>query len=189
MGTEVLLTSEAFVKEVCSISENVAGQYIRPSIREAQDVNYREILGDALLERLVELVATGGIEAPENEAYKTLLDRSQQFLANTACVGIAQRVTLKIANAGVVQTPDEKVQVASQPDMAKVQYFYQSKADSLAYKLERFVLQNKASYPELQECDCLKMRAHLRTAATCGIFLGGARGRFLPGIPLNPRKK
>ena len=33
---EILLTSEAFVKSVTNVSDNLAGKYILPSIREAQ---------------------------------------------------------------------------------------------------------------------------------------------------------
>ena len=184
---EVLLVSETFVKEVCSISENVAGQYIRPSIREAQDINLRNILGDLLLGKVKGLVASGEIEQEANIWYKTLADRERDFLANTACVGIAQRVAFKIANAGVVKTPDEKVEVADQPDMAKVQFFYQSKADSLAFDLERWLLENHTRFPELLEYQLRKIHSHLFTAASCGIWLGGPRGKHLPGIPIIDR--
>lgn len=184
---EVLLVSETFVKEVCSISDNVAGQYIRPSIREAQDVSLRNILGDLLLDRLKALVASGEIGQEVNVWYKTLADRERDFLANSACVGIAQRVAFKIANAGVVKTPDEKVDVADQPDMAKVQFFYQSKADSMAFDLERWLLENRTHFPELLEYQLRKIHSHLYTAASCGIWLGGPRGRHLPGTPIFDR--
>ena len=181
---EVLLISETFLKEVLSISENVAGQYIRPSIREAQDIALRNILGDALVAELKRLIASGEIDLPEKAVYKALANTERYFLAYTACVGIAQRVAFKIANAGVVKTPDEKVQNADQPDMAKVQFFYQSKADSCAYDLERWVLARRGAFPELMDGDCDRMRSHLRTAASCGIWLGGPRGKQLPGIPV-----
>lgn len=182
---EVLLISETFVKEVMSISDNVAGRYIRPSIREAQDIALRNIIGDALLAELKRLVSTGDINLPEKAAYKALADTERYFLAYTTCVGIAQRVAFKIANAGVVKTPDEKVENADQPDMAKVQFFYQSKADSCAFDLERWILDRKGDFPELKESDCNKMRSHLYTAASCGIWLGGPRGKRLPGVPVN----
>ena len=184
---EVLLVSETFVKEVCSISENVAGQYIRPSIREAQDIALRNIIGDLLLEKLKAMVNSGEITGPENIWYKALADRERDFLANSACVGIAQRVAFKIANAGVVKTPDEKVEVADQPDMVKVQFFYQSKADSMAFDLERWLLENRTHFPELLEYQLRKIHSHLYTAASCGIWLGGPRGKHLPGIPIIDR--
>ena len=186
---EVLLVSETFVKEVCSISDNVAGQYIRPSIREAQDIALRNILGDLLLDKLKSLVDGGTITAAENVWYKALADRERDFLANTACVGICQRVEFKVANAGVVKTPDERVEVADQPDMAKTQFFYQSKADSLAFDLERWLLENRSRFPELAEHQCRKIHSHLYTAASCGIWLGGPRGKQLPGIPIIDRER
>jgi hypothetical protein len=104
-------------------------------------------------------------------------------------VGIAQRVEFKIANAGVVKTPDEKVDVADQPDMAKTQFFYQSTADSLAFDLERWLLENRSHFPELTEPQCRKIHSHLYTAASCGIWLGGPRGKQLPGIPIIDRDR
>lgn len=188
---QVLLISETFVKEVLSISENIAGQYILPSVREAQDINLRNIIGQALLDKLKALVASGDISLPENAVYKALVDLNpfRYFLAYSACVGIAQRVTFKVANAGVVKTPDERLEVADQPDMAKVQAFYQAKADSMAFDLERWVLENKASYPELRACDCERVRSHLYTAASCGVWLGGPRGKRLPGIEVKEERR
>ena len=175
------------MKETCSISENVAGQYIRPSIREAQDVALRNILGDLLLEKLKKLIADGTITAEANMWYKVLADRERDFLANSACVGICQRVAYKIANAGVIKTPDEKVEVADQPDMAKTQFFYQSKADSQAFDLERWLLDNRTHFPELMEYQLRKIHSHLYSAASCGIWLGGPRGKRLPGTPIIDR--
>ena len=79
--TEILLTSETFVKEVSSISDNLAGKYLRPSIREAQDIQFRGIVGDTLLAKLKQLVADQTITAEENAHYKRLLDRAQYLLA------------------------------------------------------------------------------------------------------------
>ena len=176
---EILLTGETFVKDVSSISDNVAGKYVRPSIREAQEVKYRGIVGDALLARLKELVASKDIDKPENGQYKDLLDRSQYFLAYSAIVEIAQKVTFKIANAGVVKTGDENMEVASQPDMGKVQAYYQAKADSECLTLQQWLLDNRRAFPELDDCACRRIHSNLYSAATSGIFLGGPRGKSL----------
>ena len=188
---QVLLISETFVKEVLSISENIAGQYVLPSVREAQDINLRNIIGRALLDKLKALVESGDISKPENAAYKALvdLDPFRYFLAYSAGVGIAQRVTFKVANAGVVKTPDERVEVADQPDMEKVKSFYQAKADSLAFDLERWLLANNEDYPELRAGDCERVRSHLHTAASCGVWLGGPRGKHLPGIEVKEGRR
>ena len=36
--TEILLSSEKFIKEVTSVSDNLAGKYLLPSLLEAQEV-------------------------------------------------------------------------------------------------------------------------------------------------------
>ena len=174
---EVLLTNEAFVRGVSSISDNLAGKYVRPSILEAQDTKYRGIVGDTLFRKLKALVADGSIEREANAAYKELLEQSKYFLAYSAIVKIAQKVTFKIANAGVVKTPDENVQVADHPDMAKTQAYYQAEADAACLDLQNFILNNIGDYPELNEGDRHRIDANLYSAATCGLWLGGPRGK------------
>ena len=70
----VLLISEDFVKELTNMSDNMQGKLINPAIAEAQEAGLREILGDCLMDRLLELVETGEIEFAENAMYKKLLD-------------------------------------------------------------------------------------------------------------------
>ena len=124
-------------------------------------------------------MADDSIEAADNSAYKILLDRAQYLIAYLAIVETAQKVTFKIANAGVVQTPDENVQVADQPDMSRVQAYYQAKADSATIDLQNFLLNNWSDYPELTEGDYHRIHSNLYSAASCGVFLGGARGKRL----------
>lgn len=178
MATKALLTNEDFVRTTCGISQNLAGEYIEPSLREAQDTSLRIILGSELLDKVADLISDETIGDDENAAYKALLDDSplQYYLAYVAGIGVCQRVTFKVANAGVVKTPDEKVAVAEQPDMAKSQAFFQSKADAYGDALARWLLDNRDTIEELNEMRCSRIRAHL-TSSACSIFLGGPRGK------------
>lgn len=177
--TEILLISENYIRENSAISDNVAGKYIRASIGDAQDVAYRRIIGDALLAKLKDLVATGAITAEGNEDYKALLDRSQRFLLYATLVELIPLTNFKVANAGVVKTPDEKVEVVQQSQVSLEQARYQSKADAAALDLRNYILRNADAYPELDEGGCNSIRATLRSVASNGIFLGGARGKQL----------
>ena len=91
---EVLLCSETFVKSVSSISDNVAGKYIQPSIREAQEIGLKSIVGSCLLEHLKNLFAEGQLA----DQYKDLVDRAQYFLAYTAIVELTMKVSFKVGN-------------------------------------------------------------------------------------------
>lgn len=174
---EILLTSEKFVKSVSNISDNVAGKYLQPSIKEAQDIGLKGILGDALLRKLKDLVKSGEITAEQNTMYKDLLDRSQYYLAFTAIVSLTNMVSYKVGNFGVSKSNDENLQVASHDEIVKQQYYYQAKADAFCNELQSWVLENKSSFKELSEAHCKKLHATLHSAASCGIFLGGARGK------------
>lgn len=178
---EVLLSSERFIKEVTSISDNLFGKYIMPALREAQDIGLRGILGDCLLERLCQLVASGDLSAEGNEMYQALVDRCQYYLAYMTVVEVLGKCSYKVGNFGVSRSTDEHLESAGHEDIARQAYYYQSKADASCYRLQQWLLDNRTSFPELNDCDCSRMRSNLRSAATCGIWLGGARAYKMGG--------
>jgi hypothetical protein len=177
---EILLSSEKFIKEVTSVSDNLSGKYMLPSLREAQEIGLKGILGDKLLSKIKTLIKENTLETESDGVYKTLVDHCQYYLAYKTLVEVTNKVSYKIGNFGVTKTQDENLQVATQDEIGKMQYYYQSKADACCLDLQDFLLEHRADYPELTECCCHKIESNLRSAATCGIFLGGARGRKLP---------
>lgn len=171
---EILLTSEAFVKSVTNVSDNLAGKYILPSIREAQEQGLKSILGDCLLSKVKHLFNTDSLDG----IYKELVDHCQYYLAYAAIVEVTNKVSFKIGNFGVAKSTDENLQVASYDEIVKMQYYYQTKVDAYCLELQQWLLQNKESIPELTESQCKKISSNLHSAASCGIFLGGARGKI-----------
>lgn len=176
---EILLTSERFVKSVTNVSDNLEGKYLQDGIREAGDIYLENILGSSLVQALKRKVADGSIADTANAAYKDLLDIAQYFLAYTAVVQAMQLCDYKIANAGVVKTPDQNVVTATDEERDRKVEFYQAKADAHAFRLQKHVLNNRRFFPELDECACESIRSNLYSAATSGIFLGGARGKVI----------
>ena len=171
---EILLTSEQFVKSVTNVSDNLAGKYILPSIREAQEQGLKSILGDCLLSKVKHLFNTNSLEG----IYKEVVDHCQYYLAYSAIVEVTNKVSFKIGNFGVAKSQDENLQVASYDEIVKMQYYYQSKVDAYCLELQQWLLHNKESIPELTECHCRKLSSNLQSAASCGIYLGGARGKI-----------
>lgn len=175
---EILFTSERFVKKATNISDNLAGKYLLPAIREAQEQHLRNILGDTLTAKLKTLLATEGtIDEDENARYKALLDRCQYYLAYEAIVEVTNKVSFKIGNFGVAKSNDENLEVASYDEIVKMQTYYQAKVDAYCSNLQGWLLENEKDFPELDEHQCTKISSNLRSAATCGIWLGGARGK------------
>ena len=171
--TEILLTSESFVRSVTNVSDNLAGKYILPSIREAQEQGLKGILGDCLLSKVKQLISSNALDGK----YKELVDHCQYYLAYAAIVEVTNKVSFKIGNFGVAKSQDENLQVASYDEIVKMQYYYQTKVDAYCLELQTWLLDNKCSFPELNECHCRKLSSNLYSAASCGIFLGGCRGK------------
>ncbi|MGD7407522.1 hypothetical protein ACQCP7_25955, partial [Ralstonia pseudosolanacearum] len=118
MATEILLTSEKFVKSVTNISDNVAGKFLLPSIREAQEQGLRGIVGDCLLAKLKELVGEKQIGLEQNRDYQDLLDRAQYYLAYKAVAELLNKVSYKVGNFGVAKSNDENLAVVTQDEIA-----------------------------------------------------------------------
>lgn len=174
---EILLSSETFIKSVTNISDNVSGKYILASLREAQEIGLKNILGDSLLEKLKSLVKGGEIDQQDSIKYKDLLNKCQYYLAYMTIVELVYKVSYKIGNAGVVKTTDDNLQVASLEEIVLQKEFYQGKADFHCMEVQNYILDNRSDFPEVDDNTCHKIHSTLYSAATCGLFLGGARGK------------
>lgn len=175
---DVLLTSEEFVKSYSNISNNVNGKYLRVAIREAQEIELREILGSCLLNKLKALVEAEELELPENGIYMEIIDQCQYFLAYTAVKNLCLTTSYKIDNIGVSQTYDENIQSMSLEDTYNIMEQYARKADYFCHLLQEFLISRKEFIPELSDSQCSCIQANLYHAATGGIWMGGRRGKY-----------
>lgn len=191
-----LLTNEDFVRNVTAISDNVAGKYLLPAISEAQEIHLKSILGTTLLAKLKELTqnnAFGGDFGPDvtedydedynttenspNAHYYALLQNCQYYLAYKSVSELLYKVTYKIGNFGVSKTTDEGMQAVSEAEVDKMRNYYTSQADFFALEVQNFLLNNRTSFPELTEGDYHRIRANVYSAASGGLWLGGARNK------------
>ena len=175
---DVLLTSEEFVKSYSNISNNVNGKYLRVAIREAQEIELREILGSCLLNKLKALVEAEELDQPENGIYMEIIDQCQYFLAYTAVKNLCLTTSYKIDNIGVSQTYDENIQSMSLEDTYNIMEQYARKADYFCHLLQEFLISRKEFIPELTDSQCSWIQANLYHAATGGIWMGGRRGKY-----------
>ena len=58
-----------------------------------------------------------------------------------------------------------------------VRRHYINQADFYAKRLQEYLLRNSGAFPELDCCSCHNIRKNLYSAASCGIWLGGPRGK------------
>ena len=189
---DILFISEANVKALTAISDNVESKYLLPAIREAQEIYLREILGDALMAKLAWCIDNNafrgafsvadynedfGEDTGGNPQYRKLLIKAQYYLAYRAVSELIPKVSYKIANMGVVKTSDDNVQNATYQEIILQRDYYISRADYYCLLLQNYILANKSNYPELTQQMANQIHATLKSAASCGIWLGGPRGK------------
>ena len=98
---DILLISEEFIKSISSISDNLSSKYLTPSIREAQEIDFRNIVGYTLLEKIKKLFENDDIKKPENEHYKELLEMSRYFMTYATLAYVTMKTSYKISNIGM----------------------------------------------------------------------------------------
>lgn len=174
---KILLTSEAFVKSNSNISDNTSTKFIVPAIRESQDTELREVIGTSLLNKLCDLVKSDEVDDPLNAPYKELLGKVQYFMLYVVLSKLCMLLNFKLDNIGVYSTNDDNAYSVKVEDTFTVQNYYINQADHYRLLLQQYLLKNRQYFPELTECDCYNIQSHLYSAASGGLWLGGARGK------------
>lgn len=158
------------VKDLTNISDNLSEKYILTAIREAQQTELTTVLGIHFITKLEEAVNKG--EVPER--YSELLDN---YILYFLCYNVISKLipiaSVKIDNAGAVTTGDEKVENLSLDEVFRLQDYYTQKSDYYKMRLQRYLMANRAKYPEL---DCT---SEIHSAYSSPIFLGGKRGKHI----------
>lgn len=174
----ILFTSSTYVKSVTPIDNNLQDKQILPAIRQAQLMEIKPTIGEALYNRLAALISSGDISKEENIAYKDLLDKLQDFLSFATVCRIIPIVAFKIGNMGLSRTKDENLDYAGIDEVNQIVDYYGNMRDEAKLELQNFLLNNSKAYKELDECACRAIEANLYSANSCGVFLGGARGKI-----------
>ena len=174
---KVLLCSEDYIKSNSALNDNLFGKYLTPAIREAQELNLQIYLGECLYQTILNMVADGSITAETNEVYKVLLDDYiQSYLLYQVQANIIPTINVKLGNIGSVVSNDEHISTLSQANIDLVQSDFQHKADFYVQRMLNFILSHSSEF-NLDECACKELKAHLNSAASTGLWLGGLSGQ------------
>lgn len=174
---KVLFTNENYIRSVTVIDTNVESKFLLSAMREAQDVHLQEIIGKSLMDKISNLILADELDLESNQAYKNLIDECQLFLAYQSVAILCLTTNVKISNGGLQQTSDENLATLNVNDGFTIQTHFQDKADFYARRLQEYILENKASLPEISERKCHQMNATLHSAASTNLWLGGRQGK------------
>ena len=79
---------------------------------------------------------------------------------------------------GLSRTKDENLDYAGIDEVNQIVDYYGNMRDEAKLELQNFLLNNSKAYKELDECACRAIEANLYSANSCGVVLGGARGKI-----------
>lgn len=175
---DILLTSAEFVKSATNISDNIEDKIMKTAIREAQDINFKSVVGSKMYNKLKELVDGANIQYEKNAAYKNLLDEAQFYLAYLVVSKLCVITTYGLDNVGVYKKSDEHFETLDVDDTFRLQEFYQHKADYYCMCLQNYILEHRKELPEIDENKCHEINSNLYSAASCGMWLGGRRSKW-----------
>jgi len=175
----ILLTSTEYIKSHSALNDNTYDKMIVPALERAQDIELCEVLGECLVESLQTMVSGETIDDSENAMYKTLLDDYiQPFLTYTVISNITLELGQVMGNGGIDTITDEHRQSLTMEERGQLKDYWKHAADSYRKKMQTFLKNNYSSFPELGGCSC-NTGAHLESAASTSIWLGGARGKII----------
>ena len=144
------------VKAASLVNYNVEDEAVGYAIRESQDVYLREILGNALLEKCVELASSGTIDEEGYEAYGELVDKYiYQYLVAKSQEQILIPISFKIRNIGVSQDSDTNVTSQQLQTVIDLQNYWRTVSIDRANRLKCFLRENRAAFPELETGSCV----------------------------------
>lgn len=175
---DVLLTSEELIRTYTNIDDNVDSKYILPSIYMAQKNDLEGILGTKLTNKLKQMVYEDSID--DNEKYAELLNEYvNDYLAYATIVRLIPIVEFKIGNTGVILNKDEKMEKNSFSETFSLVDYYSNQRDYLAYRLQKYLVENHSDFAELTDNDIADVKANLLYSVNCAIYLGGKRGKTI----------
>lgn len=180
MDKEVLLISPNAVKADTLVNYNVNDEDIAYSIKIAQNVYLREIIGSNLLNALKTLIynkiqgETPDIDADGYEKYKELLDDYVSvWLGYKAQQEIVKSITFKIRNIGVSKDNDTNIQSITMQDANSLYKHFDVLVNDMSNRLSEYLCENKSSFPEL-DCKCANNANRVGDKfASTDLWLGG----------------
>lgn len=144
------LISDATIKSVSSILQNVDPKFLMSAIRRAQDINLDQAIGTALYDKITTLVASGDIELAQNSNYKILREKYiTLMLVEWAIYHAIIDMSYKFTNVAVLQLTANEGKLA---DLKELQYLLDqqiSYAQVYDSKLKRYLLDYAGLFPEL----------------------------------------
>ena len=146
MSRNILMISEAVLKERSIIHDNIDPKLIFPDIKAAQDLYIEPVLGTTLFNKILDLISAGTITDGANVDYKNLLDNYIiDALIYYTLAEMPVTLSYQFWNKGIkVKTADNTAD-PSMSDMVDISNRNRNKAEAYAQRMTYYLRQHATS--------------------------------------------
>ena len=173
--TDILLIGEDYIKTHSGLNDNIWGNYLTPSIREAQDIKLQSILGTNLYKSILKQIDEDRLCIKYQELIEEYI---QVYLMYQTITELIPLLSVKIANFGITLSNDEHLVNINAEEKELLRNHYENKADFYGRRLQEYLLENYSKFPELKEGDCNRIKENLYSSSSTGLWLGGLRSKL-----------
>lgn len=174
----VLFTTTEYIKSICPIDTLMSDKHLFPALQQAQNIDFRNIVGDNLYAKLEAMISDGTIGKVGNEIWRAAVDNAQTLIGYLTITRLIPIISFKLSNIGVQRNSDDKITAPSFEEVMALKDYYKHQADYLTYQYQNYLLKYKDELG-IDNCQCQRIKSNLRTSATSGLVLGGERGKVL----------
>lgn len=148
------LFNDNLLKKESYLDKNIDSNLLRVANLHVERAIIMKIIGKCLYNRLVELICTEEIYAPQNECYLMLLkDYIFPVVSYSIQAELVAPTTLKNTNSGLIQrTDNEHYRGASASEMRFQTDYFRSRADEYILQLKEFLKCGECDFAELKGC-------------------------------------
>lgn len=150
MATLIIAPEE--VSKNTQLKGNIDSDRINPHILSVQDLYLGYILGNKLLAKLLDIIASGTMNDAANEKYKTLWNQYvRPFMWHMVAFKVVEFISFTVGESGVQQKAQDQGVPATGGDRASIMASYRTNAQGYQNLLVDYLCSNSQDYPEFIE--------------------------------------
>ncbi len=166
---QINLISENYIKTHSPLMQNVDSQLIAMHISEAQNVNFRNLIGKGLFNRIINEFTTEFIDSGTAVSTEIvdLVNESQNYLLYRTLANSLISLDAHLTNKGIVQQNSENTINSTAEQNGRIYAHYSNFATAFGKQIIEYIETNISDFPEYQQY-C----ASTADVDTIGLYLG-----------------
>jgi len=145
MANFVYLISVTYLKDNTPINENLDDKLLKSSIKEAQEIYIRDVIGSGIYDELQDQAYNGTLTADNTTLLDSYIAPCLKYYTLTESM---LPMTFKFMNKSVASRNSENATAITPQELSLIEQRYRDKAEYYAERLRDFLKENPTLYPK-----------------------------------------